>query len=68
MLPCPNHKRTGSAAVISGNVIVVAGGYDYETESYLQSVECLDLNTNVWRELTPLKYKRGFPTTVLKPF
>ena len=67
MLPRLNHKRAASAAVISGNVIVVAGGYDYETKSYLQSVECLDLNT-VWRELAPMKYKRCHATAVLKPF
>ena len=68
MLPCLNHKRAGTAAVISGNVIVVAGGYDYETKSYLQSVECLDLNTDVWRELAPIKYKRWYATAVLKTF
>ena len=67
MLPCLNHKREGSAAVISGNVIVVVGGYDHETKSFLQSVECLDLNTNVWRELAPMKYKRSLATAVLKP-
>ena len=67
MLPCLNHKRSLSAAVICGNVIVVAGGYDYETQSCLQSVECLDLNTSVWRELAPMTTKRGFATAVLKP-
>ena len=67
MLPCLNHKRTQCAAVICGNVIVVTGGYDYETQSYLQSVECLDLNTSVWRELAPMTTKRGFATAVLKP-
>ena len=67
MLPCLNHKREGSAAVICGNVIVVAGGCDYETQSFLQSVECLDLNTNVWRELAPMTTKRCFANAVLKP-
>ena len=65
MLPCLNHKR--SAAVICGNVIVVAGGFDSETKSYLQSVECLDLNTNVWRELAPMTTKRSYAAAVLKP-
>ena len=68
MLPCLNHKRAGSAAVICGNVIVVAGGYDHETKSFLQSVECLDLNTNVWRELAPMTTKRSYAAAVLKPF
>ena len=67
MLPCLNHKRAVSAAVITGNVIIVMGGYDYETKTFLSSVECLDLNTNVWRELSPMTTKRGFATAVLKP-
>ena len=67
MLPCLNHKRMASAAVICGNVIVVAGAYDHETKSYLQSVECLDLNTNVWRELPPMTTKRGYANAVIKP-
>ena len=66
-LPCLNHKRAESAAVICGNVIVVAGGYDYETKSFLQTVECLDLNTNVWRELASMTTKRSHATAVLKP-
>ena len=67
MLPCLNHKRLGSAAVITGNVMIVMGGYDYETKTYLNSVECLDLNTNVWRELSPMTTKRNGATAVLKP-
>ncbi len=67
MLPCLNHKRAGSAAVITGNVIIVMGGYEYETKTYLKSVEYLDLSTNVWRELSPMTTKRGYATAVLKP-
>ena len=67
MLPCLNHKRAGSAAVITGNVIIVMGGYDNETKTYLDSVECLDLNTNVWRELSPMTTKRSYATAVMKP-
>ena len=67
MLPCLNHKRLGSAAVITGNVIIVMGGYDHETKTYLDSVEYLDLNTNVWRELSPMTTKRGYATAVMKP-
>ena len=67
MLPCLNHKRLGSAAVIGGNVVVVMGGYDYMTKRRLSSVECLDLNTNVWRELSPVTTKRSFAAAVLKP-
>ncbi len=67
MLPCLNHKRAGSAAVITGNVIIVMGGYVYETRTYLNSVECLDLSTNVWRELSPMTTKRRNATAVLQP-
>jgi hypothetical protein len=35
MLPCLNHKRASSAAVITGNVIIVMGGYDYETIKHI---------------------------------
>ena len=67
MLPCLNHKRAGCAAVITGNVIIVMGGYVYETKACLSSVECLDLNTNVWRELSPMTTKRSGHAAVLKP-
>ena len=67
MLPCLNRKRAACAAVITGNVIVVMGGYVYETETILNSVECLDLNTNVWRELSPMTTKRSRLAAVLKP-
>ena len=67
MLPCLNHKRAQCAAVIIGNVIVVMGGYVYETETRLDTVECLDLNTNVWRELSPMTTKRSRLAAVLKP-
>ena len=67
MLPCLNHKRAGSAAVIIGNVIIIMGGYVYETKTRLDSVECLDLNTNVWRELSPMTTQRGYATAVMKP-
>ena len=67
MLPCLNHKRAGSAAVITGNVIIVMGGYDFETKTHLSPVECLDLSSNVWRELSPMKTKRGYLTAVIKP-
>jgi hypothetical protein len=67
MLPCLNHKRALSAAVITGNVIIVMGGYDFENKTYLNSVECLDLSSNVWRELSRMTTKRCAATTVVKP-
>jgi N-acetylneuraminic acid mutarotase len=67
MLPCLNHKRARSVAVITGNVIIVMGGYVYETKTRLNSVECLDLSSNVWRELSPMTTKRSNPAAVVKP-
>ena len=66
MLPSLIHRSAGSAAIITGNVIVAMGGYDYKTETYLNSVEFLDLGTNVWRELSPMTTKRAFATAVMK--
>ena len=40
MLPCLNHKRAACAAVITGNVTVVMGGFVYKTKTCLDSVEC----------------------------
>ena len=67
MLPCLNHKRSGSAAVITGNVIIVMGGYDYETKTCVSAVECFDFSTNEWKELSSMNTMRGFPTAVPKP-
>ena len=67
MLPRLNYKRAATAAVITGNVIIVMGGYDYQTKTNLNSVEYLDLSSNVWRELSPMKIKRSAPTAVMKP-
>ncbi|XP_028406699.1 uncharacterized protein LOC114529147 [Dendronephthya gigantea] len=66
ILPRLNHKRAGCTAVITGNMIIVMGGYDYETKTYLNSVECLDLSTNKWRELPPMKRERAWATAFLK--
>ena len=67
MLPCLNHKRAACAAVITGNVIIVMGGIVYETKTFLNSVECLDLSSNVWRELSPMTTMRAWATAVIKP-
>ena len=68
MLPDLDHKRAGCAAVITANIIIVMGGYDYETKTRLDSVECLDLNNdNVWRELSPMTTERSHATAVITP-
>ncbi|XP_046841392.1 kelch-like protein 12 [Xenia sp. Carnegie-2017] len=65
MLPSLNHERCSCSAVIIGNIIVVVGGYN--GESYLDSVECLDMSINVWRELPSMMTKRNFPAAVVSP-
>ncbi|XP_046841384.1 kelch-like protein diablo [Xenia sp. Carnegie-2017] len=65
MLPSLNHKRCSCSAVIIGNIIVVVGGYN--GESYLDSVECLDMSTNLWRDLPPMLTKRNFPAPIVSP-
>ncbi|XP_046840042.1 influenza virus NS1A-binding protein homolog B-like [Xenia sp. Carnegie-2017] len=65
MLPSLNHKRCGCSAVILGNIIVVVGGHD--GESFLDSVECLDMSANVWRELSSMSMKREYPVAVVSP-
>ena len=67
MLPRLNHKRASSAAVITGNVIIVMDGYVYKTKTRLNSVEYLDLSSNVWRELSPMKTKRSLASAVVQP-
>ena len=67
MLPSLNYKRSVSTAVITENVIIVMGGYDYKTKTRLNSVEYLDLSSNVWRELSPMTTRRSAATAVMKP-
>lgn len=64
-LPSLNHRRYGCAAVIAGNIIVVVGGQD--DDSYLDSVECLDLSKNAWQEMSPMNVKRYYATAALLP-
>lgn len=67
-LPRLNHKRSGSAAAVIGNVIIVAGGRDHRSKTTLDSTEYLDLSTgNVWRELSPMTTKRAYCTAVVTP-
>ena len=64
MLPCMKKKRCGCAAVLTGNVVVVMGGWN---EGYLQSVESFDLERQVWQDLPDMFEPRAFATAVVKP-
>ena len=52
-LPGMKYKRSEFAAVISGNRVFVMRGYNNEQRN-LSSVECFDLDDQVWHELPPM--------------
>ena len=60
MLPAMKHPRSGSAAVLNDDVIVVMAGY-------FNSVEFFDIRTNSWQALRALKRKRGNATAIVSP-
>ena len=66
MLPCMKHKRRGCTAVLTGNVVVVMGGRN-ENDEDLKSVECFDLERQVWQHLPDMLETRTFATAVVKP-
>ena len=60
-LPGMKHERSECAAVISGNKVFVMGGHNQD------SVECFDINYQVWHELPSMKGKRYSFAAVLVP-
>ncbi|CAB3990539.1 RING finger 151-like isoform X2 [Paramuricea clavata] len=64
MLPCMKHKRRGCTAVLTGNVVVVMGGRN-ENQN-LKSVECFDLERQVWQDLPDMLKPRAYSTAVVK--
>ena len=66
MLPCMKKKRSGCTAVLTGNVIVVMGGRNENFEE-LKSVECFDLERQVWQDLPDMLEPRVHSTAVVKP-
>lgn len=65
VLPSMKHKRAGCVAIITGNVIVVMGGYNSE-QSYLNSVECFNFVRETWQELPSMVEQRYRATAVTK--
>ena len=65
-LPAMKYKRSGCAAVISGNKVFVMGRYN-EEQRYLSSVECFDFEHQVWYELPPMKEAKHKIAAVLVP-
>ena len=64
MLPSMKYKRSACTVVVTGDVIVVMGGYD--GRKTLDSVECFDLIRQVWEELPPMIEPRVCATAVVK--
>jgi hypothetical protein len=65
MLPSMRHARSSCAAIIAGNKVIVMGGYDWFEKKYLDSVECFDLDCQVWEELPPMNEARSEATAVV---
>ena len=63
MLPPMKCCRCGCTAVITGDVIVVMGGFD-KGRNYLDSVESFSLDRQVWEELPHMIEQRVYATAV----
>ena len=64
MLPSMKYARSSCAATVAGNHIVVMGGYDWFQRKFLSSVECFDLDRQVWEELPPMNEARSEATAI----
>ena len=64
MLPCMKRQRFGCTAVLAGNLVV--GGMN-ERDEYLKSVECFDLERQLWQDLPDMLEPRAYATAVVKP-
>ena len=51
MLPSMRHARSSCAVTITGNKVMVMGGFNRCKKKYLSSVECFDLDSQLWEEL-----------------
>ena len=61
-LPSMKSRRSRCAAVVSGNKIVVLGGYD--AGKYVSTVECFDFISHSWIELPSMMQPRYFMAAV----
>lgn len=64
MLPSMKHARSSCTATVAGNKVVVMGGYDWCGNKYLNSVECFDLDHQVWEELPAMNKARSEASAV----
>ena len=64
MLQCLKRKRRGCTAVLTGNVVVLMGGFN---KGHLKSVEYFDLERQVWQDLPDMLEPKAYATAVFKP-
>ena len=64
MLPSMRHVRSSCAVTIAGSKVIVMGGYDWCKKKYLSSVECFDLDSQVWKELPEMNECRSEATAI----
>ena len=65
-LPSMKHKRHTCAAVVTGDVLVVMGGWG-EKFNCLKSVEVFHFLKQVWEELPEMNEARWYASAVVKP-
>ena len=64
MLPSMKYARSSCAATIARNKVIVMGGFDWNEKKYLNSVECFDLDSQVWEELPEMNECRSEATAI----
>ena len=64
--PSMNRARRGCSAVVSGDAVVVFGGYGVK-EEIMKSVECYDASEKNWKDLPRMKEARAHCIAVVFP-
>ena len=64
MLPSMRHARSSCAVTITRNKIMVMAGYDWHEKKCLSSVECFDLDSQLWEELPEMNECRSEATAI----
>ncbi|XP_055838147.1 kelch-like protein 3 [Episyrphus balteatus] len=54
-------KKNKCSTIVIDQKLIVVGGIDSNEKCISNSVECLDLDTFKWSDLSPMKYSRCFP-------
>ena len=64
MLPSMKYARSSCAVTIARNKVIVMGGFDSHERRFLNSVECFDLDSQVWEELPEMNECRSEATAI----